>query len=155
MSKRPDVYLELALRAVERVPRFLAGRSLEAYLADDLCQSAVERQLEVAGDALGQVRKLDLDLFARVPEGALIVAFRNVLAHGYATLDHRRVYDAATHKVDDSSARYTSCFVNCRKIQRRSGTGLRTMVEPDFAYPFNRPGRVYDGHGELGRYARS
>jgi len=57
------------------VPRFLAGRSLEAYLADDLCQSAVERQLEVAGDALGQVRKLDLDLFARVPEGALIVAF--------------------------------------------------------------------------------
>ena len=78
MSKRPDVYLELALRALERVPRFLAGRSLQAYLADDLCQSAVERQLEVAGDALGQVRKLDLDLFARVPEGALIVAFRNV-----------------------------------------------------------------------------
>jgi len=101
MSKRPDVYLELALRALERVPRFLAGRSLEAYLIDDLCQSAVERQLEVAGDALGQVRKLDLNLFARVPEGALIVAVRKVLAHGYATLDHRRVYDAATHKVDE------------------------------------------------------
>jgi hypothetical protein len=69
MNKRPDAYLELALKALERVPRFLAGRSLEAYLADDLCQSAVERQLDVAGDALGQVRKLDLDLFARVPEG--------------------------------------------------------------------------------------
>jgi len=93
MSKRPDVYLELALRALERVPRFLAGRSLGAYLADDLCQSAVERQLEVAGDALGQVGKLDLDLFARVPEGALIVAFRNVLAHGYATNHPGRVSD--------------------------------------------------------------
>ncbi|HWS67397.1 MAG TPA: HepT-like ribonuclease domain-containing protein [Steroidobacteraceae bacterium] len=78
-----------ALRALERVPRFLAGRSLQAYLADDLRQSAVERQLEVAGDALGQVRKLDLDLFARVPEGLLIVAFRNVLAHGYATTRRR------------------------------------------------------------------
>lgn len=100
MSKRPDVYLELALQALERVPRFLAGRTLKAYLADDLCQSAVERQLEIAGDALGQLRKLAPDLFARVPEGALIVAFRNVLAHGYATLDHRRVYDAATHKVN-------------------------------------------------------
>lgn len=98
MNKRPDVYLELALKALERVPRFLAGRSLQAYLADDLCQSAVERQLEVAGDALGQVRKLDPDLFARVPEGALIVAFRNVLAHGYATLDHGRVYDAGGSK---------------------------------------------------------
>ena len=99
MTKRPDVYLELALRALERVPRFLAGRTMEAYLADDLCQSAVERQLEVAGDALGQIRKLAPGLFARIPEGPLIVAFRNVLAHGYATLDHQRVYDAATTKV--------------------------------------------------------
>jgi uncharacterized protein with HEPN domain len=99
MTKRPDVYLELALRALECVPRFLAGRTMEAYLADELCRSAVERQMEVAGDALGQLRKLDPGLFARIPEGALIVAFRNVLAHGYATLDHRRVYDAATTKV--------------------------------------------------------
>lgn len=99
MTKQPDVYLELALLALERVPRYLAGRTMDAYLADDLCQSAVERQLEVAGDALGQLRKLAPDLFARIPEGPLIVAFRNVLAHGYATLDHRRVYDAATTKV--------------------------------------------------------
>ncbi|HWL62885.1 MAG TPA: HepT-like ribonuclease domain-containing protein [Steroidobacteraceae bacterium] len=103
MSKQPDVYLELALRALERVPRFLADRTLPDYLDDDLCQSAVERQLEIAGDALGQVRKLDPDLFARIPDGPLIVAFRNVLAHGYATLDHRRVHDAATTKVDKLS----------------------------------------------------
>jgi uncharacterized protein with HEPN domain len=99
MTKQPDVYLELALQALERVPRFLAGRSMKSYLADDLCRSAVERQLEVAGDALGKIRNLAPDLFARIPEGPLIVAFRNVLAHGYATLDHRRVYDAATTKV--------------------------------------------------------
>lgn len=99
MSKQPDVYLELALRALERVPRFLADRTLQAYLKDELCQAAVERQLEIAGDALGQLRKLDPDLFARIPEGTLIVAFRNVLAHGYATLDHSRVFDAAANKV--------------------------------------------------------
>ena len=91
----------LALRALERVPRFLAGRSLTDYLADELCRSAVERQLEIAGDALGQIRKLDPALFSRIPEGTLIVAFRNVLAHGYATMDHRRVYDAATTNVTE------------------------------------------------------
>jgi uncharacterized protein with HEPN domain len=101
MNKRPDVYLELAWRALERVPRFLANRTLEAYLGDELCQAAVERQLEIAGDALGQLRKLDPELFARIPEGALIVAFRNVLAHGYATLDHERVFDAAVNKVPE------------------------------------------------------
>lgn len=100
MTKSPDVYLELALRALQRVPRFLRGRSLEAYLADEMCQSAVERQLEVAGDALGQLRKLTPALFDRIPDGPLVVAFRNVLAHGYATLDHERVYDAATSKVE-------------------------------------------------------
>jgi uncharacterized protein with HEPN domain len=98
MAKQPDVLLETALLAVRRVPRFLGGRSLSEYLADDLCQSAVERQLEIAGDSLGQLRKLDAVLFARIPEGDVIVAFRNVLAHGYATLNHRRVYEIASKR---------------------------------------------------------
>ena len=97
--KRPDVYLEIALLALERVPRFLGRRALAEYLNDDLCQSAVERQLEIAGDALGQLRKIDGALFARIPDGNLIIAFRNLLAHGYATLDHRRVYDIALARV--------------------------------------------------------
>ena len=64
MNKQPDVYLELALRALGRVPRFLAERTLQVYLVDEFCQSAVERQLEIAGDALGQIRKLSPELFA-------------------------------------------------------------------------------------------
>lgn len=104
MPKRPDVFIELALNALRRVPQFLAGRTLAQYLDDELCQSAIERQLEIAGDALGQVRKLDAALFGRIPDGDLIVAFRNVLAHGYATLDHRRIYDIATARVAELQA---------------------------------------------------
>lgn len=100
-QRRADVYLELALLALRRVPRFLQQRSLEAYLADDYCQSAIERQLEIAGDALGQLRKTAPDVFKRIPDGDLIVGFRNVLAHGYAVLDHRRVYEAATIKAPE------------------------------------------------------
>jgi len=96
MPQQPDAFLEIALLALRRVPKYLADRSLPDYLADDFCQSAVERQLEIAGDALGQLRKLNAELFAKVPDGDLVVAFRNVLAHGYATLDHRRVYEIAS-----------------------------------------------------------
>jgi uncharacterized protein with HEPN domain len=60
-----------------------------------MCQSAIERQLEITGDALGQLRKLDSTLFARIPQGHKVVAFRNVLAHGYASLDHDEVYRVA------------------------------------------------------------
>ncbi len=101
MPQQPDVLLELALLALRKIPRYLAQRSLSAYLEDDYCQSAVERQLEIAGDALGKLRKIDGDLFAKIPEGDLVVAFRNVLAHGYATLDHRRVYEIAATRADE------------------------------------------------------
>ena len=96
MQRQPDVYLDLALNALRRVTRFLQQRSVDAYLADDYCQSAVERQLEIAGDALGQLRKLAPDVFKRIPDGDVIVAFRNVLAHGYAVLDHRKVHEIAS-----------------------------------------------------------
>jgi uncharacterized protein with HEPN domain len=62
MTKRPDVHLELALRALERVPRFVVGRTMEAYLADELCQSAVERQLEKVAALIAVIRAL-LDEF--------------------------------------------------------------------------------------------
>ena len=101
MPLRPDVFLETALLALRRVSKFLGNRSLNEYLADELCQSAVERQLEIAGDALGQLRKLDVALFGKIPDGDLVVAFRNVLAHGYATLDHRRVYEIASSRAGE------------------------------------------------------
>lgn len=104
MTKRPDVLIETALLALRRVPRFLDGRSLQTYLTDELCQAAIERQLEIAGDALAQLRRLDAVLFARVPDGTMVVAFRNVLAHGYATLDHERVYDIAATRAGQLQA---------------------------------------------------
>jgi uncharacterized protein with HEPN domain len=101
MPLRPDVFLETALLALRRVSNFLGNRPLGEYIADELCQSAVERQLEIAGDALGQLRKVDAALFGKIPDGDLVVAFRNVLAHGYATLDHRRVHEIASTRAGE------------------------------------------------------
>ena len=68
MPLRPDVFLETALLALRRVSKLLGNHTLGDYLADELCQSAVERQLEIAGDALGQLRKLDAVLFGKKPQ---------------------------------------------------------------------------------------
>lgn len=98
MQRQPDVYIELALTSLRKVSTFLGQRSLDQYLGDDFCQAAVERQMEIAGDALGQLRKWAPAVFARIPDGPTIVAFRNVLAHGYAALDHKTVFEAARSK---------------------------------------------------------
>jgi uncharacterized protein with HEPN domain len=96
--RRPDVYIDLALIGLRKVPTFLGTKSLTDYQRDAMCQSAIERQLEIVGDALGQLRKLDPALFARIPQGHKVVAFRNVLAHGYTSLDHDEVYRVATEE---------------------------------------------------------
>lgn len=81
-----------ALNAARLIERFLTDKNFEAYYADEQLRSAVERQFEIAGEALAQLRKVDADTAARVPELPRIVAFRNVLIHGYATIDNQIVW---------------------------------------------------------------
>lgn len=58
-------------------------------------RSAVERQFEIIGEALNRLSKTAPVLACRVPDLPEIVSFRNVLIHGYATIDHGRVWDIA------------------------------------------------------------
>jgi uncharacterized protein with HEPN domain len=57
-----------------------------------LLRSAVERQFEIIGEALARLRQVDPVLAATIPELPRIVAFRNVLIHGYATVDNELVW---------------------------------------------------------------
>lgn len=88
-----------ALRAARAVQTFVAGKRFEQYRSDDMLSSAVERKLEIVGEALNQLRKVDPALAAQLPELAAAVGLRNVLIHGYASVDHRLVWDVAAHHV--------------------------------------------------------
>jgi len=81
-----------AQQASERVARFTAGKTFVDYEADDYLRSAVERQFEIIGEALNQLGRIDPDTAAAIPELPRIVAFRNVLIHGYASVDNRLVW---------------------------------------------------------------
>jgi uncharacterized protein with HEPN domain len=64
----------------------------DEYLGDWIRQSAVERQLEIAGEALSRVRRTDPDTAARIPEIVAVIGTRNVIAHRYDDVDHVRVW---------------------------------------------------------------
>ena len=81
-----------ALQAVERITRFSAGKTFADYHGDELLRSAIERQFEIVGEALGKLRQLDPASAATIPDLPRIVAFRNVLVHAYATVDDRLVW---------------------------------------------------------------
>lgn len=108
MDDRAAKYLWDARRAAERIVRFTAGRGYNDYLADEMLRSAVERQFEIVGEALAGLRRVAPDTAAGIPDLDRIVAFRNVLIHGYATVDDRLVWGV----VEGDLSRLLAMLVN-------------------------------------------
>jgi len=92
MERDPRAYLWDVREAADAINRFVAGIDVRAYSDNSLLHSAVERKFEVIGEALNQLAKIDPDLAGQIPNLPLIVAFRNLLIHGYAAVDHQRVW---------------------------------------------------------------
>ncbi|HNU09875.1 MAG TPA: DUF86 domain-containing protein [Rubrivivax sp.] len=80
------------VQASRAVQGFLGAADLGRYEADLMLRSAVERQLQILGEALIQLAKLDPMLAARVPRHRQLIGFRNALVHGYAALNDAEVW---------------------------------------------------------------
>jgi uncharacterized protein with HEPN domain len=98
-SRRAAKLLFDAVEAVRLVGAFVGARPFEAYCQDAMVRAAVERELIILGEALGALRRIRPELAEQVPELARIVAFRNILVHGYDQLDDAIVWEAATVKL--------------------------------------------------------
>ncbi|WP_434438519.1 HepT-like ribonuclease domain-containing protein [Lentzea sp. E54] len=98
MRRDPRTYLWDALRAAELLAEFSSGKSSTDYLGDAMLRSAVERQFEIIGEALNNLAKVSPDLAAAIPDLPRIVAFRNILIHGYASVDDALVWQVLTEK---------------------------------------------------------
>jgi len=88
-----------ARKAAGLITEFVADCSWEEYQRDPMLRSAVERQFQIIGDALNRLSRLDPATAERIPDLRRVVAFRNVLVHGYAVLDHELVWELATTRV--------------------------------------------------------
>ena len=71
---------------------FTQGTSFADYAGDAMLRSAVERQFEIAGEALAGLARSDASIASRISHFQRIIAFRNVLIHGYAEVDDRLVW---------------------------------------------------------------
>ena len=72
--------------ACELLFQFTAGETFSDYSADPMLRSAVERQFEIIGEALAQLLRLDPSLRSKISNTGRIIAFRNRLIHGYASV---------------------------------------------------------------------
>jgi uncharacterized protein with HEPN domain len=94
LKRDPKTLLWDARDAASTIAAMTADRTFADFDSDILLRSAVERQFEILGEALAQLARLDATLAAKVPDLREIVAFRNILIHGYALVDRARVWRA-------------------------------------------------------------
>ncbi len=92
MRHAAAAYLRDADQAAGLAQEFVQGRAREDMATDALLRSGVERQLQIVGEALSQLARLDGDLASRIPDLSDIVGLRNILVHGYATVNLDRLW---------------------------------------------------------------
>lgn len=76
-----------------------AGKSWEEYRRNRLLRQAVERNFEIIGEAMRRLTRESPETARRISEHERIIAFRNVLIHGYDLVDDELVWDTIKEKV--------------------------------------------------------
>jgi uncharacterized protein with HEPN domain len=81
--------IDTARRAVRD---FTEGKVFNDDEGDLVLISAVERHFEIIGEALSRLHRVDPEIAEQIPEYQRIIAFRNILIHGYAAIQNHTVW---------------------------------------------------------------
>lgn len=98
--KDDRAYLWDMLTAARAVVGFVQAKTLDDYLDDLMLRSAVERQVEVIGEAARRVSDALQVTHPEIPWRS-ITAQRHVLAHDYGEIKHDRIWRVATEHIPD------------------------------------------------------
>ena len=96
MQPRAPKLLEDIRSGADFVKTATAGVTLAEFQQNRLLRQAVERNFEIVGEAMRRLEKDDPETAARIADYRRIIAFRNVLIHGYDIIDPAIVWSAIT-----------------------------------------------------------
>lgn len=118
MQRKVPKLLEDIRQAAHRISEWSASRTLEQYRDDPMLRSAVERNFEVVGEAINRLARADADTARRLGPYEQIIAFRNILIHGYDIVEHDRVWHVIRNDVPDLLAKTDQLL---REVAERDG----------------------------------
>jgi len=88
------------LDAAKAVRDFISDRSYKDYLNDRMLRGAVERHLEIIGEAAGKISKRFRDAHPEI-QWQRIIGLRNILIHEYGDIEDVLVWEVASVHVPD------------------------------------------------------
>lgn len=96
----PEKYLYDMLSSCEFLLEFTTNKAVDDYINDRAFRSALERELQIIGEALIGLEKVAPPVAAQIPEYQNIIGFRHVLVHGYDSLDPSTIWNVVETKLE-------------------------------------------------------
>ena len=84
--------------SIDNIFAFTKGMDEAAYTSNPMVQSAVERQMEIIGEAVNSVSEELKTAHAEI-EWYKIKAFRNVIAHEYFGISNKQVWNGIVNEL--------------------------------------------------------
>ena len=102
--RRDEAHLADILEAARAIQRFTSGVTLEAFKANEEKYEAVNRKLEIIGEAARRLTPAVRGQFPEIPWN-LLTGMRNILIHDYDDVDLDVVWDTVQHDLPPLATR--------------------------------------------------
>lgn len=83
------------LNSIETILSALRDKNVDDYRSNALLRAAVERHFEIIGEAVNRIARHDPCTAEKIGDYPKIIAFRNLLAHGYDMVNDEDVWEVA------------------------------------------------------------
>lgn len=99
MPRDREKYLFDMLDACRFLLGLTADETVERYVRDRMFRGAVERELQIIGEAMMQLKSMDRSCAEQITEHKRMISFRHVLVHGYDVIDSDVVWHVVKEKL--------------------------------------------------------
>lgn len=96
----PQKYLYDIIDCCEFILEMSKGKTVDDYKNDRIFRSALERELQIIGEAMLQLDHISPETAEKISQHRGIISFRHVLVHGYDSLDPDTVWNVVETKID-------------------------------------------------------
>ncbi len=107
MKNNVLIYILDIQSAVVAINLFVGNQSYERYAFSFFLPSAVERKIEIMGEALSKMKKENPEYLEKIRCHREFISLRNILIHGYGFSDSRIVWSLIQESLDNL---YTDTF---------------------------------------------
>ena len=94
-----EKFLQDMLVAARSIQDYVRGKTLDDYLESKNLRDSVNWNFCVVGEALSQLKRMDVEAAEEITDHWKIIGLRNQLIHGYAVINNRITWNIIDEKL--------------------------------------------------------